>query len=115
MKGIVANLILIFLPFILFIAAFYLTASLLSKEHEISDLSSKVLRIINEAEIYKNIIKEKVKAEKQSFILKGQYLNFKVNILKIENNEIEYEIIAEPIEKIFGIDLILHLIDKVKL
>lgn len=115
MKAIVANFILIFLPFILFIIAFYLTASVLSKEYEISDLSSQVLRIINEAEIYKLQIKQKVAYEKGNFTIKGNYLIFRISILKIDANEIEYEIFAEPIEKIQGIDIKLHLVDKIKL
>ncbi len=115
MKGIVGNIILIALPIVLFIVCFYLTAKALEREIEVSHISSKITNFLNEIEIYKSLINEKVKNENKNFIIEGKYAKIKVEIKEKSNNEIIFEVIGEPLEKIEGLQIVSHYIGKVKL
>jgi hypothetical protein len=112
MKGITSHIILILLPIILFIIVFYLTANALSREIEVSDISSKILNFINEAENLKLIVLEKIKNEKKDFNLLGKYCNLNVRIIS-QGEKIKYEIEAKPREEI-GIKISLLSIGEIK-
>jgi hypothetical protein len=99
MKAIVSHIILMLLPVILFIISFYLVAATLSKEGEVSDISSKVLNFVNEAENLKIVSIEKLKNEKKDFVLEGKYCRINAKIISLNENEIEYEIYANPKEE----------------
>lgn len=107
MKGIAANLILLLLPIIIFIIVYYLTGLALSREIRILDISSKVSKMINEFEAYKNSISKKVKEVKDAFTIDTYYLSIKVTNVKVEGNRINYEIYAMPKEKIEGINFLI--------
>lgn len=115
------SIIFLLLPLIIFIIAFYLTAGVLSREIEISDISLKVFNVINEAEIYKQTIREyvinRLKEDRtiKELRFSGYFSTFTINIQNYDEikNEIEYEVICVPKEKISGIDLVIHYIDVV--
>ncbi len=114
MKGIVGNIMLVALPFVLFVVCFYLTSKSLEREIEVSHISAKITNFLNEVEIYKPLVNEKVKNEKKDFFIEGKYARIKVEIREI-SNEINFDVVAEPIEKIEGLEIKTHYIGKVKL
>lgn len=121
MKLLVSNLILILLPLILFVIAFYLSAMILSREIKVVDISSKISNIINEAEIYKEEIKdiviEKIKnnPDLKIFTFETYYSKFEIDIVEKNDKEIRYEVLVKPKEKIEGLNLVIHFFDNVKL
>ncbi|MFH7903280.1 MAG: hypothetical protein QXQ19_02330 [Candidatus Aenigmatarchaeota archaeon] len=121
MKTLIGNLILFLLPLVLFIIAFYLTAGILSREISVIDISSKIFNVINEAEIYKqqirNITLEKLKENNnlKEFSFSGYYTFFKISIIERDNSKIKIEVFGYPKEEIIGIRLIIHYIDEIKL
>ncbi|MEM5830647.1 MAG: hypothetical protein QXO40_00365 [Candidatus Aenigmatarchaeota archaeon] len=121
MKTLVGNLILFLLPLVLFIIAFYLTSGILSREISVIDISSKIFNVINEAEIYKqqirNITLEKLKEnyDLKEFSFSGYYTFFKISIIERDNSKIKIEVLAYPKEEISGIKMIVHYIDEIKL
>jgi hypothetical protein len=114
MKAIVSHIILMLLPVVLFIISFYLVAATLSKEREVSDISSKVLNFVNEAEILKTVAIERLKSEKKDFVLEGKYCRINAKILNLNENEMEYEISAKPKEDM-EVKISLFTIGKIKI
>ena len=114
MKALVSHIVLMLLPVILFIISFYLVTATLSKEVEVSDISSKVLNFVNEAENLKVIAVEKLKNERKDFVLEGKYCRVNAKILNLNGNEIEYEISVNPKEEI-GIKISLFTNGKIKI
>jgi len=103
MKGIAAQLMLLLLPIVLFIIVFYFTANALSSEIKIYDISSKISKMINELEIYKKEISERVKELRSEFSFETNYLIIKVSEIAIGQNKISYRVDAIPKERIEGI------------
>lgn len=117
------SIIFLLLPIIVFIIAFYLTAGVLSRELEMLDISSRIFNIVNEAEIYKQTIREyvinKIRQDKtiKELQFSGYYSNFFITIQNYDEtkNKIEFEVVCKPKEKISGIDLVIHYIDFVNI
>jgi len=103
MKGIAAQLLLLLLPIVLFIIVFYFTANALNSEVKIYDISSKISKMINELEIYKKEISERVKELRSEFSFETNYLIIKVSEINIDYNKISYRVDAIPKERIEGI------------
>ncbi|MEM5824412.1 MAG: hypothetical protein QXW04_00025 [Candidatus Aenigmatarchaeota archaeon] len=119
MKTLVGNLILFLLPLVLFIIAFYLTAGILSREISVIDISSKIFNVINEAEIYKqqirNITLEKLKEDHdlKEFSFSGYYTFFKISVIEKDSSKIKIEVLAYPKGEISGIKILIHYIDEI--
>jgi hypothetical protein len=116
MKTISTHLILMLLPIITFIILFYLIANAMSGERRVSDISSQIMKVMDEAEILKIAALEKIKRDRNGFTIFGSYCILKVNVTNISENEIFYEIEVRPKEKLEGgIELVLYTSGNIKI
>ncbi|MEM5828237.1 MAG: hypothetical protein QW197_01905 [Candidatus Aenigmatarchaeota archaeon] len=107
MKSIVAQLLFLLLPIFIFIIVFYVSGILMSSEIKIIDFSSKISKMINEFETYKQTISNLVKEKRSEFSLSTEYLIIEVKDVEVKDNKITYSVFGKPKEKLEGIDFVI--------
>ena len=98
MKGSIMHLVLMFSVVILTVILFQLLGEILSKEIEISTLSSKIHSIINEAEFSQKYFKEYMKSFgiKNWLEYKGKHINAQFILENAEDKVVKGKIVILP-------------------
>lgn len=121
MKSLMASLLLVLSPIIVFIISFYFTGKILSREIRVADFITQVSNFINEPEIYKPILREYLRytllngknETNESLIFKAYYTIFKISILEKTDKRILYEVKVFPKEEISNLKILVHYIDEI--